>query len=75
VNNISKEIDISELRDAFRELDINNTGVLNMTEVKKALREHNFSNQELDHIFQGIDLKQDGKINYSVFLAATIDKH
>ena len=74
VNNVTKEIDFKGLREAFRVLDKKNTGLLTINEIKEALKGSNFSQEDLDGIFRSIDLNHDGEINYSEFLAATVDK-
>eukprot|EP00347_Sterkiella_histriomuscorum_P016684 403352253 len=74
VNNVTKEIDFKTLRDAFRVLDKKNTGLLTVNEIKEAFKGSNFSQEDLNDIFKNIDLNHDGEINYSEFLAATVDK-
>ena len=74
VNNLTKEIDFKSLRDAFRALDKNNTGLLTLNEIKEAFKDANVTQEDLDMIFSNIDLNHDGEINYSEFLAATVDK-
>lgn len=74
VNNVTKEIDFKILRDAFRALDKKNTGLLSVNEIKEAFKGSNFTQEDLDNIFRNIDLNHDGEINYSEFLAATVDK-
>lgn len=39
VNNLNKDIDFKILREAFRALDKNNTGILTATEIREALKE------------------------------------
>jgi calcium-dependent protein kinase len=39
VNNINKDIDFKSLREAFRALDKNNTGLLSLNEIKEGFRE------------------------------------
>lgn len=43
VNNVTKEIDFKTIRDAFRILDKNNTGLLTINEIKEAFRDLNIS--------------------------------
>ena len=74
VNNVTKEIDFKGLRNAFRLLDKKNTGYLTLNEIKEAFKGSNFSDDDLDNIFKSIDMNHDGEINYSEFLAATVDK-
>lgn len=75
VNNITKEIDFKQLREAFRAIDKNNTGLLTMKEIKEAFKEQGGSTLDnLDEIFKNLDMDKDGMINYSEFLAATVDR-
>ena len=74
VSNLNKEIDFKSLRDAFRAVDKKNTGMLTINEVKEAFKDSNIPNSDVDKIFNMIDFDHDGVINYSEFLAATIDK-
>ena len=39
VNNLNKDIDFKTLREAFRTLDKNNTGILSIGEIKEAMRD------------------------------------
>ena len=74
VNNITKDIDFKSLREAFFALDKNNTGLLSLNEIKQAFKDSNISPEDLEDIFKSIDFDKDGLINYSQFLAATVDK-
>jgi Ca2+-binding EF-hand superfamily protein len=49
--------------------------MLTVNELKEALKESSLSKDQLDKIFNSIDFDKDGIINYSDFLAATVDKH
>jgi calcium-dependent protein kinase len=63
------------LREAFRAVDKNNTGLLTMKEIKDVFKESGgITNENLEEIFKNLDLDKDGKINYSEFLAATFDR-
>jgi calcium-dependent protein kinase len=72
---LNKDIDFKILRDAFFTFDKKNVGMLTVNELKEALRESTLSKEQLDKIFNQIDFDRDGVINYSEFLAATVDKH
>lgn len=75
VNNLRKDvIDFSSLREAFRVLDKSNTGLLNLNEMKQAFKDSNIHPEDLEDIFKAIDFHKEGTINYSEFLAATVDK-
>jgi Ca2+-binding EF-hand superfamily protein len=75
VNNLTKDvIDFKTLREAFRTLDKAKTGLLNLNEMKQAFEDSNISPVDLENIFKSIDFHHSGTINYSEFLAATVDK-
>lgn len=66
--------DIQELKDAFTAIDTSNTGFLSLEEVQLALRENGFplASTEIQQIISNADFKGDGRINYSEFIAATL---
>ena len=70
----SKEIDFKSLREAFRALDTENLGMLSLTEVKQAFKDANMPSEDVEKIFRSLDGNGDGLINYSEFLAATVDR-
>ena len=70
----SKEIDFKSLREAFRALDTENLGMLSLTEVKQAFKDANIPSEDVEKIFRSLDGNGDGLINYSEFLAATVDR-
>lgn len=75
VNNLSKNIDFKTLRESFRILDTQNTGFLTFNEIKEACKDSAaISQEDLKEIFKSVDFEKEGGINYSVFLAATVDK-
>lgn len=69
-----KEIDFKALREAFRSLDTENLGMLSMAEVKQAFKDANIPPEDVEKIFKSLDTNGDGLINYSEFLAATVDR-
>ena len=70
----AKEIDFKILREAFRALDTENLGMLSMQEVKQAFKDANINAEDVERIFRSLDTNGDGLINYSEFLAATVDR-
>jgi calcium-dependent protein kinase len=42
--------------------------------MKQAFKDSNISPSDLENIFKAIDFHKEGTINYSEFLAATVDK-
>ena len=71
---MNKDIDFKNLREAFRSLDKNNTGILTINEIKEAFNESSIKQEDVAKIFNMIDFDHKGVINYSEFLAATMDK-
>ena len=69
-----KDIDFKTLREAFRALDTENLGMLSMQEIKQAFKDSSMNADDVDRIFRTLDTNGDGLINYSEFLAATVDK-
>ena len=64
--------DIKDLKKLFLSLDVNGDGSLTLEELRKGL--HGKENaEELLVIMQGADTDGSGEINYTEFLAATID--
>merc|ERR1711972_1168239 len=63
------------LQNTFRALDRNGTGALTPQEVKDGLVRMNIEIPPgLEDIFKNVDTNGTGKIDYSEFLAATLDK-
>ena len=69
-----KEDDLEHLRSSFKAIDLDNTGMINVTELETALREtgHNLTANEIKKIMSNVDYMGNGKINYSEVLAATV---
>ena len=66
--------DFAKLRNAFRTLDTDNSGTLALTEIRTAFNDLNLSEEEINSIFERIDFNHDGEINYTEFLAVTVDR-
>ncbi len=45
-----------------------------MNEIREAFKDSQISQSDLNEIFGNLDLDHDGQINYTEFLAATVDK-
>lgn len=60
VNNLGKDIDFKNLREAFRALDTHNTGMLNIKEIEDVFRETVGITEDLDEIFKSLDHDHDG---------------
>eukprot|EP00435_Cladocopium_sp_Y103_P038112 s72_g10.t1 len=69
---------IKVLRQTFEALDANGDGLLTSQELKdgmaKANLEHVLAGLDLDALMEGIDADGSGLIDYTEFLAATLDK-
>jgi calcium-dependent protein kinase len=48
--------------------------MLSLTEVKQAFKDANIPSEDVEKIFRSLDGNGDGLINYSEFLAATVDR-
>jgi calcium-dependent protein kinase len=64
--------DIKELKTLFMSLDVNGDGSLTLEELKKGLAGKQ-NGEDLLAIMKGADTDNSGEINYTEFLAATID--
>lgn len=69
------ETEIVKMGQDFAKLDINNDGVIEIDEIKKGLRSlHKQESEEILELFKQMDTDNSGQINYSEFIAATIEK-
>lgn len=64
--------DIRELKDLFKSLDKNGDGSLTMEELRIGLREKE-NGEALMNIMESADTDGSGEINYTEFIAATLD--
>lgn len=69
-----KEDEIQTLKDIFVEMDVNNDGYLSLEEFKIACSKIQQLDVNIEELFNSIDNDKSGVINYTEFLAATIDK-
>jgi calcium-dependent protein kinase len=65
--------DIKELKELFKTLDVNGDGSLSLDELKKGLAGKENGEQILE-MLHAADTDGSGEINYTEFLAATIDQ-
>jgi calcium-dependent protein kinase len=70
------EVQIKSLRETFLSLDSNGDGLLTLSELKEGLSQAGITElpHDLKHIMEGIDADGSGVIDYTEFLAATIEK-
>lgn len=66
--------DIESLRAEFQKIDTDNSGIIEVSELERALKNANFemTANEIKSIIQELDYDGNQKINYSEFIAATI---
>jgi len=66
--------EVKKLRDIFHAIDRDHDGTISMQELKQALRK-NYSEKVIDELFQNVDVNESGSIDYTEFLAATLEAH
>ena len=71
---VSKEDEIQKLREAFEVIDKDKTGEIKYSEIPLIFEKVGIkpNKGEIDNIWDSLDFHQDGIINYTEFLAATI---
>jgi calcium-dependent protein kinase len=71
-------MDFKTMRDAFRAIDITNSGIITIDQIKKGFVHDNYvtylDNDDIEKIFSRFDFNKNGEVNYSEFMAATVDK-
>lgn len=65
--------EILEEMEAFKKLDKNKDGYITLPELKAALK-LSVSEEELEGILKGVDTDKNGAINYTEFIAATLNQ-
>jgi len=67
--------EVKKLKDAFQKIDVNKDGMLTLEELKNAVNQNpDVHVMNIEQIFKTIDTDNSGVINYTEFLAASIDK-
>lgn len=69
-----KEDEIENLKDIFSALDLNNDGYLTLEELKQGCSKIKTLDFDIEELFKNIDTDKSGVINYTEFLAATIQQ-
>jgi calcium-dependent protein kinase len=68
--------EVGFLRRMFSKYDITKDGEIILPEFKQALADHyDYSDEEIENLFHGIDIDGTGKVHYIEFVAATIEAH
>lgn len=65
--------EVVEQMNIFNRLDKNKDGYITIHELKSALKSY-YNEDELKEILKGVDTDKNGAINYTEFIAATLDK-
>jgi calcium-dependent protein kinase len=66
---------IKHLRESFQKADKDQSGELTMPEFKEILDKNStFTHEEVEKVFEMIDMDGTGRIRYREFIAATLDK-
>jgi len=70
------ESQISDLRDVFKALDKNGDGFLTLEELRDGINRADIRHKDIDlaAVMEGVDSDGSGQIDYTEFLAATLDK-
>lgn len=70
------ESDIADLRETFKALDVNSDGFLTVTELRDGIEKAHLRRPllDLDAVVEGVDADGSGLIDYTEFLAGTLDK-
>jgi Ca2+-binding EF-hand superfamily protein len=65
----------TDLRNVFQSFDSDGSGMLSRQEFERALHEisPDLSSQDINHLFDIVDMDKNKQISYSEFLAATLD--
>lgn len=66
---------IKKLRDEFEKIDTDHSGFLEKSELEQAIRDSrmNLSEEEINNMISELDFAENKRINYSEFIAATIN--
>ena len=74
VSQLMSSDELGNLRDVFREIDQNGDGMLSEEEIRNAMTNNTgFSEENIKELIAKVDLDKNGLVNYSEFLAATVN--
>jgi len=69
----SSNEEIRELRNAFRQYDSNNDGIITFDDFKTTLGNFGYREEDCKFLFEKLDVYQKNQVYYTEFLAATIE--
>jgi calcium-dependent protein kinase len=75
IANQCSDADIKNLRDVFIKLDVNGDGTLSLLELQQGISLIPGLDLRLENIMNEIDIDRSGRIDYTEFLASTLDKN
>eukprot|EP00928_Gymnodinium_smaydae_P039821 TRINITY_DN27122_c0_g1_i1.p1 TRINITY_DN27122_c0_g1~~TRINITY_DN27122_c0_g1_i1.p1 ORF type:complete len:542 (-),score=129.99 TRINITY_DN27122_c0_g1_i1:131-1756(-) len=64
---------LAKIRQVFMALDTNKSGTITRLEFQKALAGSGLTEEELQEVFDKVDVARDGEIHYSEFIAAVME--
>jgi calcium-dependent protein kinase len=72
---MTTEDQLTTLTDKFKEMDLDGTGMISLSEIKVFIEKQNLNitSDELKKMIAELDCYGNGKINYTEFLSATVD--
>mmetsp|Transcript_56600 Transcript_56600/g.106654 ORF Transcript_56600/g.106654 Transcript_56600/m.106654 type:complete len:526 (+) Transcript_56600:112-1689(+) len=62
----------AKVREAFLQMDANQSGTISMTEFKKALQDMHVADDAINKAFKALDINRSHEIDYAEFLAAMV---
>ncbi|KAL3935778.1 MAG: hypothetical protein SGBAC_008767 [Bacillariaceae sp.] len=71
----STDEELGFLRKIFFKFDITKNGEIGIVEFKEAMTVYQYTDEELEFMFQALDLDCTGKVHYSEFLAGSLEAH
>ena len=71
------DCEVKDIKNIFKEFDINNDGMINLEEFKEGLIKLNVETAafDIENIFKEIDTDKNGVIDYTEFLTAAIEEN
>lgn len=71
----STDEELGFLRKIFFKFDITKNGEISIVEFKEAMTVYQYTDEELEFMFQALDIDCTGKVHYSEFLAGSLEAH